>query len=201
MNQRVVSEVIPTTMPDRTVLVGVIYDCGHHDLLFYQDGIWALPSGIKDLIVEGSWSPVVGTLDHGTVRHDIAALGPARRPEASRLAKLLQDPRDQMVAKLLAQSEAYTSKRKQDMKRPLYWLNATETSTGREISYVYLHLPKFGTPKILLKGVAPGALSTFEFDNGNDGRYIEKLLDYCYPDRWRLVSRSEADAIHRQARS
>jgi hypothetical protein len=77
-------------MPDGTTLVGVIYNAGKHDLLFYEDGIWGFVGSPRDIYVTAQ--PYGIDVTHGTNNSEIPALGPfeayndaTKRDERSRI--------------------------------------------------------------------------------------------------------------------
>jgi hypothetical protein len=175
-------------MPDGTTLVGVIYNAGKHDLLFYEDGIWGFVGSPRDIYVTAQ--PYGIDVTHGTNNSEIPALGPFRRPEARRLAQLLQEPRDVAMHRQL---EAYNDATKRDERsriRPGVWHKD-------QIKEIMLSKPSFARPLYIYIHRLSDHWYTAPLDN-NDGEYVEKLIKACYPDRFRSINRQEEEVVRKQ---
>ena len=185
-NAKYIPDVHPTGMPDGTTLNGVIYDCGGYDLLFYTDTLRALVGSSADGWV--SSQPYGVDVAHGHERVDIPALGSAKRPEAARLAKLLQDPIVQVSNAQQARYEERGHQGKRGVVRPLLW------RLDRIAEILLFHPGIVGVPKITIASVDGVNFTGYTVEH-NDWGYVEKLVDATLPGRWRTIDRKEQRQI------
>jgi hypothetical protein len=175
--------VTPTTMPDGTILNGVLYNSGKHDLLLYSDGILFFPGSSADAVA--SIAPAAWNINSGSPIASFEALGPSSRPEALRLFRYVSSmSREQILADP-------SLKLKSDSKRPKAWflrnkvidrVGFTESTVFRPaLLHLYCHLME--NPYLCIESVT------------NANPYAEALLEYCFGDKFRQVSRGEAKTL------
>jgi hypothetical protein len=181
INKKYNPDVIPTKMPDGTTLLGVIYDSGKFDLLFYEDGIWGLVGSRNDSWVTAQ--PYGIDVSHGSINTLYPALGTVKRPEALRLESLLAVSRD--VAYKI-QMDAFNDpnhKGEQSKVRPGIWKHEDIVEIVLSKNYI------IGAPMIMISTIHNNIYAAPILNN--DMSYVAKLLDISYPGVWRYGTNRE----------